>query len=173
MICSDDTSYGVPPASASSSARNIGLANASPTIAICVTRSRCTVAQSSCGSKCRPTRVTTDAPKKSDWNVVNAPVPCMSGDAGSCTRFAPAVDLRLGDRTDLGHRVGPGEPGQRVPAVAEHAVQVLVAPHDAFGHSRGAAGVEEVEVVTAAFDALHRIVARDQLLVLLGEILAR
>ena len=44
-------SYGVPSASASSSARTIGLANASPTIAICVTRSRCTVCHSSCASK--------------------------------------------------------------------------------------------------------------------------
>ena len=48
---SDDTSYGSPRASASSSARTIGLANASPTIAICVTRSRSTVCQSSWASK--------------------------------------------------------------------------------------------------------------------------
>ena len=34
---SDERSYGAPSASASSSARTIGLPNASPTIAICVT----------------------------------------------------------------------------------------------------------------------------------------
>ena len=104
---------------------------------------------------------------------MNAPVPCMSGDAGRCTRSAPASTMRLRERPDLGHRVGRRRADERVRAVAEHAEQVLGAPHDALRHAGGAARVEEVEVVAAALDARHRLVRGEQLLVLDRELLAR
>ena len=45
IIVSDDVSYGVPASAASSSARMIGLANASPTITITSSPRRCIVSQ--------------------------------------------------------------------------------------------------------------------------------
>ena len=51
-------------------------------------------------------------------------------------------------------------------ALEQHADEVFVAPHHTLGHARGPAGVEEVVVVAAAGDPLHRRVGGEQRLVL-------
>jgi hypothetical protein len=65
-----------------SSALRIGLANASPTIDIELTRSASTVSRSSTGSKRRPVIVTTLPPTIRLEIALKNPVPCMSGAAG-------------------------------------------------------------------------------------------
>jgi hypothetical protein len=47
----------------------------------------------------------------------------------------------------------------------QRAVQVLVAPHHTLGHPRGAARIEDVELVAGPLDALERLVRGDQLFV--------
>ncbi len=65
-----------------SSARRIGLANASPTIDIELMRSACTVSSSSSGSNLLPSIVTTLPPIIRLLNALNNPVPCINGAAG-------------------------------------------------------------------------------------------
>ena len=78
----------------SSRAARMGLAKASPTMATVFTFSRSTVSSSSTGSKRRPVRVTTQPPIPSAAMEVNAPVPCISGQAGRWTGPAPTMALR-------------------------------------------------------------------------------
>ena len=49
-----------------------------------------------------------------------------------------------------GRRVGDALVAHGVDAAAERVEDVLVAPHDALGHARGAARVEDVEIVARA-----------------------
>ena len=127
----------------SSSAAKIGLAKASPTIAITLTFSRSIVSRSSTGSNRRDSSVTTEPPTDSIPMELNAPVPCMSGQAGQ-------VD-RPGTLHGLAHAVEAvvfGHPHDV--AAVQPAEQVVLAPHDALRHPGGSTGVKEVEVVAAA-----------------------
>jgi hypothetical protein len=65
-----------------SSASSMGLANASPTIAMLLTPSRSMVSSSSAMSKRRLVSVTTEPPRLRMPNDEKAPVPCISGHAG-------------------------------------------------------------------------------------------
>ena len=82
-----------------SRARSIGLAKASPTMAIMLTPSRSTVSRSSTASKVRPVRVTTEPPVIIAMRAVNQPVPCMSGQAGTWTGPGPVRDWRMRSRS--------------------------------------------------------------------------
>ena len=121
----------------------MGLAKASPTMATVFTLSRSTVSRSSTGSKWRLVSVTTQPPTvmaAMDGEPPGAVHERTGGEVqgtGSHDGLADAVDAPV-----LGH-------AQEVPGV-ELGEQVVLAPHDAFGHARGAAGVEEVEVVAGA-----------------------
>ena len=159
-------SYGVPSASASSSALQHRLRERVADDRhlrhlLALRRSR----HSSCASKCRPSSVTMRPPAQIDWNVVNAPVPCINGDAGRCavSRRRRGSSVRA-DRPRTDARAAPS-PTSAYVAVGEHAPQVVVAPHHALGHAGGAAGVEEVQVLAGALDARHRLVLGDELLV--------
>ncbi len=68
-----------------SRARSIGLANASPTMAIEPTPSRSIVSSNSTTSKWRALRDTTEPPIESIIIALKDPVPCMSGQAGTKT----------------------------------------------------------------------------------------
>ena len=83
-----------------SSARRMGLANASPTIDIEFTRSRSMVSSSSTGSKWRPCTVTTEPPSIRQFMALNAPVPCMSGAAGTFT--GPGLGTRAASAAGSG-----------------------------------------------------------------------
>ena len=72
-----------------SSASKMGFANASPTIAIVFTLSRSTVSRSSVASNRRDSSVTTEPPTASMLIELNAPVPCMRGQAGRWTGPGP------------------------------------------------------------------------------------
>ena len=88
IVVSDEVSYGVPRSAASSNARMMGLAKASPTITIPVARWRCIVSSNSCGSSDRFSRVMTVPPARWGMNVPShTPVPCISGQAGMEIRW--------------------------------------------------------------------------------------
>ena len=70
------------PPGLASSARRIGLAKASPTMAMLVTASRSMVSSSSTASKVRPCSVTTEPPAESVDSPGKLPVPCICGHAG-------------------------------------------------------------------------------------------
>ena len=128
----------------SSSTRSIGLAKASPTMAIVKTRSRSMVASISSMSRLRASSVTVEPPPDSVMSWVNRPVPCMSGQPGS--PMGPGrLDLVADDR-EVGLAVLDG----RDEGADEGAEQVVLAPHHALGHARGATGVEQQQVVAAA-----------------------
>ena len=61
----------------------MGRAKASPTMTVQFTFSRSMVSRSSIGSNWRLVRVTTCPPSLRHSMAVNAPVPCMRGQAGS------------------------------------------------------------------------------------------
>ncbi len=81
-----------------SSASKIGFANASPTIAIVFTFSRSTASRSSVASNRRDSSVTTEPPTASMPIELNAPVPCMRGQAGRWTGPGPFTVLRTPSR---------------------------------------------------------------------------
>ena len=77
-----------------SRARSIGLAKASPTMAIVLTPSRSTASSSSTASNELPVRVTMPPPVIRVMSAVNQPVPCIRGQAGTCTGPGPVSDRR-------------------------------------------------------------------------------
>jgi hypothetical protein len=87
MTRSDEMSHR---SGSASSARRIGLANASPTIDIELMRCCCTVSSSSAGSKRRPSMQVIDPPTRSVLIALKNPVPCINGAAGM--PFGPAFD---------------------------------------------------------------------------------
>src|SRR2546423_751852 len=64
----------------------------------------------------------------------------------------------LGDTARLGERGVGGDalPGHEVDPAAERAEHILVAPHHALGHARGAARVEEIDVVVGTSGEVPR-----------------
>jgi hypothetical protein len=85
------------------------LANASPTMAMAFTRLASTSSSNSSGSKWRDGSSTMHPPEDRTANVVNAPVPCMSGQAGMPT--AP------GCWNDSSRNFGSGSSGIPPPSV--------------------------------------------------------
>ena len=143
-------------------------ANASPTIAICVTFSRCDRrATARAASKCRPSSVTIAPPSEHRLERrerAGAVHQRRRGQVHAVSR------RRRRSRSRSRRRLRPAlraASRRRAGTVArrEHAAQVLVAPHHALRHAGGAAGVEEVEVVARAFDARHRLVRGEEVLV--------
>src|SRR5258705_13862739 len=103
-------------------------------------RVRATSLHSSVTSNLRDGSVTTQPPRFMAMSELNWPVPCISGHALSNTK--PGVDARhqLLDAVDgwrAEHHVPPG---------SQDIEQVVLAPHDALGHTGGAARVEQEEV---------------------------
>ena len=74
------------------------------------------------------------------------------------------VDL-VDQPAGLGRPVGHLQPEERVRGRSEHGEEVLVPPHDRLGHTGRATRVEKEEIVTRAFDPLHRLVLLDEVLV--------
>ena len=73
---------------------------------------------------------------------MNAPVPCISGHAGSVMGPGPLRRLRTASRS--------GSSGSCMVDSLSEPEEVVLAPHHALGHAGGAAGVEHVEVVAAS-----------------------
>ena len=127
---------------ASSSDSTSGLPMASPVIMTEFTPSVSTRCHTSCGSNLamstilEPTKL---CPMTHHWVA-----PCMSGAMGRWT-MAPSAPLATIVRGVVDAGVGGG-----VGAAAQGIEDVLVAPHHTLGHARGAAGVEDVEVVARA-----------------------
>jgi hypothetical protein len=90
-----EPSYGRPSAARASSARVMGLANASPTIASVVTRWRSTASNSWWGSKLWSSSVTIMPPQcRTDDPAYAMAVECMSGAAGTATGREPSSHSR-------------------------------------------------------------------------------
>ena len=104
------------------------------------------------------------------WNVVNAPVPCISGDAGQVHGVSPASTTRSAIAPASSDRSGIASPNEGIERRAEDADEVLVAPHHALGHSGRAPGVEEVHLVAGALDPLHGLAGGEQRLELDGPV---
>ena len=139
----EDRSSGLGPPR-SSRASTIGRAMASPVIDTVLTRSRSIVRHTSAASNLRQEH---DAVAL-EGEAPEAPLGGAVHERRQVERRHPAVGLGrlLGQRPLVGHplvRVG-------VDAAAEGEEHVLVAPHHALGHARGAAGVDDVVVVVGA-----------------------
>ena len=126
-----------------SSARRIGLANASPTIDIELMPNIWTCRATPRRSNWRPSIVVMEPPTMRLLIALKRPVPCISGAAGMLR--GPGLPMRSADRLE----VLLGREAVLVGRV-ERAEQVVLTPHDALGHAGGAAGVEQQEVVAAA-----------------------
>ena len=139
MTRSDDTSHRS--GSASSAARS-GLAKASPTMAMLLTRSRSIVSRISTTENRRSTSVTTHPPLDRAMNELKAPVPCMSGAAVRCT--GPGLV------SDSATPASPPSSGWCTAAEAlRSAKRSSWSPHHPFGQPGGPPGVDEVEVIRA------------------------
>ena len=165
IVRNEDVSYGRPAAAASSSARRMGLEKASPTMAMAFARWRWTASSSSSASSDRRSSVITVPPARWGMKVPSqTPVPCISGQAGIEIRRSPlaAASVTSGAICDGVRRRGQLE--EREAGLHEARRQPTHRVHDALGHARGAAGVEHVDVVLAAGDALHRRVRGERVL---------
>ena len=94
----------------------------------------------------------------------------MSGDAGRCTGERPIASTRWRDRAGVRGALGQRLAEQRVGVLAEGAVDVLVAPHDALRHPGRPARVDEPQLVAGARLAGRRVVLGEQRLVVEGTV---
>ncbi len=136
-----EPSYGVRRPRARSNSSISGRAIASPVMKISCTLSRSMISQVRSGSNFGSRIVRCPANRcisRPAW----AP-PCISGLSGKVTIRGSVGLLGL---VELRQRLA----GVEVDAAAEHAPEVLVAPHHALGEAGGAAGVDDVDVVGAA-----------------------
>ncbi len=78
-----------------SRARSMGLAKASPTMAVVLPLRSSMVSNSSSMSRWRLSRVTTQPPPERAMSWVMQPVPCMSGQAGTLTMPGPWTSSRV------------------------------------------------------------------------------
>ncbi len=87
------------------------------------------------------------------------------GRRGEMHAVGAGIDDLARERARGGGVLGSGLADKGIGAVGEHVHEVLVAPHDTLRHARGAARVQEVEVVARPLDPRSGIVLREELLV--------
>ena len=152
-------SYGSPVSAASSIAATIGLANASPTIVNDVARRRLRpCAAPRAGRGVRLVSVTTSPPVRCGIEGAE-PQPGAVHQRRARDRRSirlPASVMAATSGSDLVGRRRHALAEERKPERRNRPTCDAIVVHHALGHARGAAGVEHVDVVLAAGDALHR-----------------